>query len=357
MVIHYGSKEIWGSFVSVLLYTLLAVQIINWGNKEYLLRQFSKTPHKIKADFSKILFARLPLVLIFSFAGFLSFEPRFGLYISLWLFGRYLNHSFESLVVFEKKFYQSMMAEWISFSLFCIVFYALKPHLSLYFLLIVYSLYQLTKGLFFLFLFRDFISVQNLKIDIAYYKTALPFFLLSVLGFLASKIDVYLIEHLGNKTTTADYQVINSLLVFAISFSAFIYVPFTKNIYRNNEEVIQKTKKLLGLIGLYIVPITLLIIYFILKYYLNLRFPAAFYCIAFLYIYPSFLYGIEVVNLFKHHKEKTVVWYLLFSAMSNALLSALFLYLDYGVMGALGGSAIAQLIALFLFKFKPCLEK
>ena len=95
MVIKFSSKEIWGEFVSLLLYTLFVSQIINWGSKEYLLRIFSETPSKIKDNFSSNFFTRFPLVLFFSIVAFFLFKIEYGIFIFLWLLGRFLIHSIE----------------------------------------------------------------------------------------------------------------------------------------------------------------------------------------------------------------------------------------------------------------------
>ena len=349
MVIHYASKEVWGSFVSLLLFTLLALQVINWGNKEYLLRLFSQAPGKISSNYSQILFSRSPLILVFAVVGFFSFPQSFSFFILLWILGRFLNHSTEVLVIYEKKFNVAMAIELVCFAFFCICFYVLKP-LDLYELLVIYSLYQLAKGLGYFILFRDFISTKNFMIDFSFYRNAFPFFLLSVLGFLASKVDVYIIERFGNKIITSDYQVINSLLVFTMSLSFFIYAPFTKNIYRN-KAVMQKSQWFIAWAGLAVVPVSLIVISFVLQYYLHLSLPLLFYGIAFVYIYPSFVYGIKIVNLFSRHRENRVVFLLFLGAAANTILSAVFLYLGYGMTGALAGSAIAQVLVLILFCF------
>jgi hypothetical protein len=351
LVIHFGSKEIWGKFVPMLLFSLLAIQVINWGNKEYQLRQFSRFPNKIGVDYSTILATRLPLVFGFGIIGFFMFPILQAGFILLWVLGRFLIHSAEALVIFEKEFNTSIVIESGSFFVFCLSFFYLRSSLGLFPLLVLYSLYQLIKGLGYFFFFRNYL-ITNISFDIAFYKSAFPFFLLSILGFLASKVDVYIIANLGNKITTADYQIINSLLVFIMSLSAFMYVPFTKNIYRNTDSVIGKTGRLLLLSGLLIVPAGLISVYVILKYYLHLNLPLIFYPIAFAYVFPAFAYGIDVVNLFRLQKEKTVVGFLFIGAVANAALSALFLYNGFGITGALAGSAIAQIIVLILFKWK-----
>ncbi len=350
MVIQNSSKVIWGEFVSVLLFSLLALQIINWGNKEYLLREFSQSPNKIKADFLRVLFTRFPLVIAFSVIAIFYFD--FGASLFLLLLGRYLIHSFEVLVVFEKKFNASLFIELVTFLIFCLAFYYFKESIDVYFLVLIYSGYQLLKGIGYCLLFNTLLSFNKTTFDVSYFKAGFWFFLLSLFGFLASKIDVYIIERFGNKIMTSDYQIINSLLVFTMSTATFVYGPFTKNIYRNNHEIIQKAKKIMALLGVCIVPLSLVGIYCINHYFLEVSVSFWFYIIAFFYVYPSFIYGIDIVNLFKQHQEKKVVMLLLIGTVCNFILTVAFLNLNFGIISALLGSAIAQIVVLILFKLK-----
>ncbi len=352
IVIHYSSKETWGAFVSPLLFTLLVLQFINWGNKEYLLRDLSLQPNKIASLYTTNLGTRLPLVFIFGIIALFVFPLHFGIWIFLWILGRFLNHSAEVLVIYDKAFQQSVAIEGFSFLLFCGAVLLLKNHIDIFVLLVLYSVYQLIKGLAYGALFLNYIHFKNIQMDFNYYTKAFPFLLLSLLGFLASKVDVYIVEHFGNTIATSEYQIINSLLVFVMSVSAFVYAPFTKNIYRLNSEIADKTKQWLLLTGIVIVTLALLLIYCILEFYLLVRVPNVFYTIAFLYVIPSFIYGIEIVNLFRMKKEKKVVQLLFIGALTNAALSALLLNLGYGITGALTGSAIAQWLVLVLIKMK-----
>lgn len=351
MVILNSSKEIWGEFVSLLLYSLAATQIINWGNKEYLLRKFSETPSKINDNFSSVFLTRLPLVLLLSLIGFFFNGIEFGFYLSIWILGRFLIHSYEVLVVYEKRFNSALALEIICFIAFAGAFYLFQSDFNLRLFLILYSFYQLIRGIGYLLFFKATLSLKT-TFNLNYYTVSIWFFLLSVLGFLASKIDVYIIEHFDNKILTSDYQIINSLLVFIMSICTFIYAPFTKNIYRNNEVVIKKTKNKLAQFGLIIVPVSLCFMYGILHYFLNLELPFWFYIIAFFYVFPSYIYGIEIVNLFKQHREKKVVVLLLIGTVCNFMLTVAFLNFNFGITSALLGSAVAQIVVLILFKLK-----
>ncbi len=352
LVIHFSSKEIWGSFVGLFLYCLFAIQIINWGNKEYLLRKFSENPREINSCFPENIATRFPLVILFSLIGLALFPLTFGFWILIWLLGRYFMHSTEVLLFYEKKFNASILIELISFGFFAVFFSLFKNDITVYWILVIFSLYQFLKGVLYLALFKNWLLIKNFTFKANFFKTALPFFILSILGFLGSKIDLYIVESLESKTITAEYQIINSLLVFCMSITALVYSPFTKLLYRNTNQIVDKTKNILAYLGLIIVPVSLLVIYFILELYLKVNLKFYFYLIAFAYVYPCYVYGLDIINLFKQHKEKSVVFILTTGVVLNCLLSALLLYLDYGIVGALSGSAMAQLIILGLIKLK-----
>ncbi len=349
LVIRYASKEIWGGFVALLLYILMASQLAGWGNKEYLMRRFSLAPNKINADYSAIFFTRSPLIILLSMSALFFFPPAYFFPLFLWLSGRYFTQSAEVLVIYEKKFVASLLIEMVCFGLFVIAFSALKSGLDLFRLLLIYGIYQFIKGICFCLLFRNFIALGNFRAELSYFKAAFPFFLLSVFGFLVSKIDVYIVTCFTGEATTADYQVINSLLVFIVSASVFIYTPFTKNIYRNSESVVRKVRLFIAFSGLAIIPVALIVVRYVLSWYLDLEFSFWFYLIAFLYVFPPFIYGIRIIGLFKRKQEKKVILYLFVVAALNAMVSALLLASGYGIIGALAGGAAAQLLSLYLF--------
>ena len=47
LVIRWISPELWGSYTKIFLLLMLALQITGFGSKEFLLREFSKSPKDI----------------------------------------------------------------------------------------------------------------------------------------------------------------------------------------------------------------------------------------------------------------------------------------------------------------------
>ena len=349
LVIHYSSKIVWGEFISFLLYILFTQQIINWGNKEHLIRVFSENPSKIRENFTSSLIIRLPILILFTIIDFSYFQMDLGLYLFLWQLGLFFVNSPESLIIYEKKFIQSIYIETLSFVFFLSCFYFQISQINVKKIVLIYSLYQLIKSILYVLLFKKTYILKNLKIDISYFKKNIWFFFLSILGFMISKIDVYIIESFHNKIITSDYQIMNTLLLFTMSIPMYIYTPFIKNIYRNNTVVIHKVKKTFLLLGLTLIPLALICISILQLHFLNNNYSLWTYIIAFFYVFPSFIYGIEILSLFKNHKEKTVVIVLFIGAIFNFILTYTLLCYNFNLNSALLGSAITQILILLLF--------
>lgn len=351
-IIKWESKDLWGAFTEILLFTMFSTIVFNWGSKEHLLRKFSKIPSEIKKTFSEDLLMRLPLLMVFMVVAYLFFTAENAFWIGCWMFGRFLSYSFEVVVLYKKKFRLSLLFETLSFFVFfCLIYFTSeKIGLSLNFLLIFYSLYQLLKGLLFTIYFKDLLSFRNARFDPKYFKYTFSFFLLALVGFLASKLDVYLAGIFFTKKDLSEYQIINNLLLFTMSLTSLIYSPFTKILYRSPSQSFQKQKKLLAFIGLPVALLSSILIYFVLNLYFEFHLKAIFIIISILYIYPVYIYSLDVVNLFKHHKEANVVRCLTTGVFINAVFGGIFLYIETNLYSLLFATIISQICILILIK-------
>ncbi len=355
LVIHLSSKIIWGQFVSFLLYILFSQQLINWGNKEYLIRRYSENPSKIKELSASTLITRIPILIIFIIVDFTYFKPIEGVFLFFWHLGLFFSNATESLVIYNKKFLSALFIETFCFLFFFIsIFFTNNAEVTQ--IIKLYSFYQFIKGIFYFLLCNNEFSKKGLKFNLTYFQETVWFFFLSILGFLCSRIDVYIIERFNNKTATSNYQIMNTLLVFIMSLPVFLYIPYIKNIYRNNVSIIHNAKKKLAIIGLILVPISLIFISVLQKKYLINNYSLKTYTIAFFYVFPSFIYGIDILYLFKNHKEKTVVFVLMTGAFINFILTFLFVKNNFKLESALLGSAIAQISTLLLFQLTIKME-
>ena len=90
LVIRLASAELWGAFVSILIWINLANHIIHWGSKEYLLREFSRRPGSIGEAWQSNLLSRAGLYALFVLAVLLfPIPPLHKLLVILWGGGVY----------------------------------------------------------------------------------------------------------------------------------------------------------------------------------------------------------------------------------------------------------------------------
>ncbi|MDI9255839.1 MATE family efflux transporter [Flavobacterium sedimenticola] len=355
VVIHFAEKQIWGEFVSILLFILMASACNNFGHKEYLLRQFSAEPGKIRRYFTQNLYSRVPILLLSVACTLLLFPVPQAFFISLSLIGLFVSQSFEALIVFEKRFRLSAIIEMVTGVILLSAIYVCRESITALLIVKLYAGFLLLKALVYVYLFFSFFEKKQTRLSFYILKKSFPFFLLTLAGFLASKNDVYLVHFFLSKPKLAEYQILNNLCLFAMGTAGFFYIPFTKNIYRNSEVVIVKLQRILIIMGFLITISAVAVIFLVVTFYLKTTVPDYFYAIVFGYIFPSFVYGIKIIMLSKQHKEILVTTYLITGIVINVVLSALFLNLGLDITGALLGSAVAQWVVLGLF-LKPMQE-
>jgi len=352
VVIYFTTKQVWGEFVSILLFILLASSCTNFGNKEYLLRQFSSQPQNIRRHFTTNFYARTTVLILSFIIVLFVFSLPFSGFICLSLLGLYISQSFEAVIVFEKKFLFSSLTESAFGLLMLMALLFFRNNISALLILQLYAFLQLLKATIYTFFFFEVFEKKAMLFDFNILRKSFPFFLLTLMGLLASKNDVYLVGYFLDKSSLAEYQIINNLCLFVMGTAGFFYTPFTKNIYRNKEIVIQQLKKTLIVLGFVLTILAVVTLSFVIRFYLKIPMPFYFYGAAFSYIYPSFIYGIEIITLYKNHKEMKVVIFLFVGIIINMLLSALLLHYGFGISGVLLGSAVAQWLVLGMFVFQ-----
>jgi hypothetical protein len=132
LVIRSCSKELWGSMVEVLLWFGLASHLLNFGNENLLLREFSLMPKDISANWGKSLQARSLLYLMACIVlFFLPIEIGLKLLLLIYLSANFLYRSYDVVIRYKLQFPISVFLETIGF-LFIAVFISYQPCSSLY---------------------------------------------------------------------------------------------------------------------------------------------------------------------------------------------------------------------------------
>lgn len=341
-------KENWGDFIYVWTIINFFTFLGNFGNKDFLLRKFSANPSKIIQYFSVSFSSRI-VVLSFSLLLFFIVNPITALYSIVLIIAIFTYQSLESLIIYHQKFLAQLYAEFFGFAMICILFlndfkftlpFLITTYIASYFLKIITIAFALKSELKF---FKFYFSINELK-------KSFPFFLIILSSWIASKIDLYVVNFKLNNAQIAKYQLAITAFFLLQSLSYLIIVPFNKHLYRLPSSAIHKIKIKLGYISVPTIVVGTLIIWAILKYIALLNVSTFFYIFGGLASLPIFFYVIDIMLCYRNKKENKILKINVISAVINVALTY-YLIDFYGITGAIATVFISQLVILTFYKF------
>lgn len=342
----FGKTE-WASLINVMLWVLFTTFMFGWGNRDHLLRKYSEEPSKMYHAFFSNFLSRC-LLLPFALLLFLFFP----LIVASWAIAlvvlTFCYSSLSTLVVYHQKFAAQLIAEVIAFAIiFGSIFYVedfnLETFLKIYTIAISIKLIVLSLQLnFWKEPFSATISLQE-------FKAGLPFFILGLSGWLVSKVDIYAVDFYLEKSQLAEYQLLITAFLMLQALAAYITIPFTKHVYRVSDKVVQKIKYKLYAVS---VPLTFLgglAIWCIMECFVELGFSYEYYLIGGLISLPCYFYTLNIMELMKSHKERTIISISFIALFVNVSL-IFFLIESYKVFGVLLSACITQWVVLLAYK-------
>lgn len=345
LVIRLFSVDLWGEFVLFLVSIELFTTVLNWGQKPFLLREFSLKPNEISKYWSRAVYSRIPLLLLSLLTlGVVPMLQAYFLPLLLWVVFKWLSSLFEAFIQFHRKYSWSISAEITALlaALICIWFFA--EEMTLERLIYVFSFSAIIKLIVLLPLIPKWeipkFSIQEIKPELLF---SLPFLALSIAGLLQTKGDLYVVTYFLQENKIANYQIIIGFLILAQTFSSIVLGPFLKNIYRWQGNNINKLKKLYLQIGFFTSVVFSIALYFILHHLYLVDLTCWHLLLFFAYIYPLYFYLIESQIILKHKKEKLLLQSTLIAALCNISLSLLLVPI-FGIFGALASGIVCRLI-------------
>lgn len=346
-VIRFTSMDLWGNFVYILIIINLANHILIWGNKDYLLKEFSKAPGRISEKWVSCLKTRLVLIVFFIPVLFIFDLPIVTkTLIFLWVLFSLFYNSFNVLIIYRQKFTFSVILEISVLAVMIATIILFQGFIDIDFLIKVFVISTITKALILSYYFRnELFSWKSAEFDFSILIHALPFFLLGLSGMLQSKIDLYSVAYFLSDKEVGSYQVIINLFIYIQTFSYVILIPFVKNVYRLPLEKVRKISKLLFIIGIVITVPASVLIYLILTILYQIKISLFFLIWSALFALPIFYYLPKIYTLFKNEFQNKVLLINIYGLLSNLLLNII-LILKFGMIGAIAASAIAQVIML-----------
>jgi O-antigen/teichoic acid export membrane protein len=243
----------------------------------------------------------------------------------------------------------AMLFEIISFLILISLLFISKGKMTLALLIQYYAIHFIVKAFLFSIFYFRFFKFKEYKFNTLLLLQSGIFFLLSITGFLQSKIDVYVLKFYTDVVTLGEYHIISGFIIFAQSISSILILPYVKNIYRMQEEQLIKIRIFTAKIGVLIQTLITAIIYYLLKELYDIKLNFNQIIASFLIGYPTYIYITYVYNLYKKKLESVVLKICLLGTFLNLVLSILFLKLNYGITALLYINAFIQIICLIYY--------
>lgn len=343
---HFG-KQNWGEYISIQIWITLFVFVLNWGNKEYLIRTYSQNPSKVYFHFFTNFFTRS--ILIFTTTILFFFFPvKISLGSILIIFLMHVYNSFESLIIYQQKFAQQLFIEILVF-LFFFIALSYQEKFDLEFILGVYSISVLIKIILSIILFKIWKEKLNFQISFQQLQFSFSFFILGFSGMINSKIDLYLVNLFLSKQVISSYQTITTAFLMLQAMAFFIISPINKFLYRSNKHLFNKLTTIARKIAIPTALLGSFCIWLFLEKYIKLGLEWPIYIICFFSSLPTFYYIIPIYSLYKKHLEKKVLYANLFATLINCILGFVLLK-KLGVVGIFISVCFTQWVYLIVIK-------
>lgn len=347
-IVTFFSKELWGDFVNYLLFFLIVSLISNWGNKTFLMRAFSQNPKNIVTDWQALFIARLPICMLCVISVFFFFEFYLALFMIIWVVSAFVYHSFFSIIFYNREYEKMIAIEILSFLVLLFLVYLQRENLSSFVLVQSYAIHVFVKALLAIIFYPLFFNFKSFQFNSKLLWISFPFFLLGISGFLQSKIDIYAYSFYYDGIPLGEYQIISGFFIFSQSMVMLLIFPYVKNIYRMSTKSIDLIRKNSAIYGFILNSIVLVSIYFALLLF-DIKLSTIQVILGFMIGYPCYIYTLDILLLFKTHKEYFVIKTSIICLSINFLMSVLLLHLDYNITGTLAGNAAAQIVALYCY--------
>jgi len=347
-IVTFFSKELWGDFVEYLLFFLIVSLINNWGSRTFLMRAFSQNPKNIVTDWQALFMARLPVCMLCVISVFFFFEFYLTLFMIIWIVSAFVYHSFFSIIFYNREYEKMIAIEMLSFLALLFLVYLQRENLSSFVLVQSYAIHVFVKALVAIIFYPLFFNFKSFQFNSKLLWISFPFFLLGISGFLQSKIDIYAYSFYYDGKPLGEYQIISGFFIFSQSMVMLLIFPYVKNIYRMSTKSIDLIRKNSAIYGFVLNSIVVVSIYFALLLF-DIKLSIIQVILGFMIGYPCYIYTLDILLLFKKHKEYFVIKISIICLGINFLVSVLLLHLDYNITGTLAGNAAAQILALYCY--------
>jgi O-antigen/teichoic acid export membrane protein len=356
LVVRLASAELWGEFVTVMLVVQLGTHFIAWGNRDFLLRAFSREPARIAAAWQSSLLTRaalfVPLVLIVGAAGWPFTRVLAAL---IWSAAFVVYQSHEVVIVYRRAFGFSIVLESLGFGALLGAIVGLRQALTVDHLIALFAAMYVAKAAALVWHFRsttlsDKAPVKS-RVTARYYGQALPFMLVGLAGLIHSRIDLYSVSLLLSPSDVGHYEIFSGLLLYFQALASFVLLPFVKSLYRLDYPAIRRIARRLFAVGALLVGPFLIAAAGLLHVIYRFDFAPLFYLFGGLYVLPMYWYAPIIYALYKANRQSTVLTVNL-AGIGLKLALNLLLLPRLGLLGAVVSVGVVQWLILAAYEWR-----
>jgi len=317
--------------------------VAGWGNKDYLLREFSRSPAQVSAAWQSNLFTRLGVfaLALLALAAFGYSPLRWALMAGLTLC-LVLDQSYDVFVLYRRDFLYAFGVEVLGIVLLAVPVVVWRDQLTVDGLIALFALSNLLKPLLYGLRYR----AQTLtglagRFNPRLLRLSLSFFLLGLAGLLQSRADLYMVSTFLPGREVGQYQVYSNLVLYVQSAAGLVITPFVKGLYRLSYGVILGLSARMFALGLLAVAVGLPLVGLALGRLYHLQFAPVFLLAGALLALPVYFYIPVVYALFKANRQRVVVGVTVLGLVVSVLFNAWWLP-SQGMLGAAWAAAVAQ---------------
>jgi O-antigen/teichoic acid export membrane protein len=336
LVIRLTSADVWGAFVYVLVIVQLGSHVVYWGNKDYLLRGFSRRPGELAGLWQTSLFTRSLLFLGFVLVMAAWVRPlSLLLLICAWGAGLVVAQSFEVLVLYRREFRFRLAVELGGVVLVVAGVLALGGRITVGGLLALFTLSQVGKAAAYVLRFRGQVLHRLAgRVDPGHLVLASPFFLLGFTGLLQSRMDLYSVAYFLEPAEVGRYQVLTGFLLYIQALANFILLPFAKALYRLDTTVVSRVARGLLGVGVLLVPPAILALGWLLRHVYQLHVSSWLLAVGGVHALSAFAALPFIYSLYRADRQRRVFHVNVAGSVVNLGLNVLWVP-RWGLMGAL----------------------
>jgi len=365
LIISYTSANFWGSIVYVIILLDFAFSIISWGNRPYLIREFSLNPKNIPKDWRESFAHRLILLLLFwGVLLILPYSWEIKLLLIVWSVARYLYQSFEAVIQYQRNFSFSVFNELVGLIIIVIPILVVGKEIEFETVILLYSLSISVRAIVNLIFYNKFLhtvinstnqsSVINTGSFLSRSKLFLidsfPFLLLTFSAMLRQRTDLFCVAYFLEKGEVAQYQIFLSFLGFSQLAASLLLSPFAKNIFRLPKKSLRKLERSFMGAGVIITLVLIIAIYLIMTQLYGFEFSRNLYILGYVYAVSSYLFLIKNFELGKARKQRYVAYYALAAGLINLTFSVV-LTPYFKLEGALSAGIGAQIFLIIMYNW------